>query len=523
MALHRLGRLAEAERVYRGILAEDSRHAGAMHLLGVIACQANQMEAAEELIAAAISIEPGNAEYYVNLGEVQRRMGKSEEAIRTFQEAVRLAPAMAAGHFNLGLALAGAGAVEDAIEAYEYAIGLQPAYPEALNNLGLLLLKVGENAGAAEALERALALKPGHGEAANNLGMALWNLGRHEEALGAFVRAEKLRPGSADAAANLARACRKLGRRKEALAAFERAAELAPAAVDILRDMAMAMVEVGELERARETIRGAAWLAPEQADVQHALGVVLAAGAKGDGGLKAEAEKAYEAALRLKPEAEEWRFELANLRGETPERAPDAYVRALFDEYALKFEGHLVGELKYSVPWDLKEAVVRLRPGAKELDILDLGCGTGLCGELFRGMAREMTGVDISLKMVEVARGRKAEGRACYDAVWHGHITEALARFEGAMDVILAADVFIYVGGLEEVMPAAARALRAGGLFAFSLERHDGEGFVLRHRFAHSMSYVERVAREAGLTVRVKEACHLRNDVGAGWLVVLEK
>src|SRR5205823_1806540 len=105
-----------------------------------------------------------------------------------------------------------------------------------------------------------------------------------------------------------------------------------------------------------------------------------------------------------------------------------------------------------------------------------------------------------------------------------GHLLPVLQREAVAYDLIVAGDVLIYVGSLDEIFPAVARALRPGGLFAFSLERHDGdEDFVLQHRFVHNMGYIRRLAGEAGLTEKVVREFMLRADVRPGWLVVLQR
>src|SRR4051794_8240279 len=112
IAHHRAGRLGEAEVIYRKILEKDSANAEALHLLGLIACQMNQLEPAEELILRAAAIAPANGEFLMNLGEVQRRQGKLDAAIASLRRAVTLVPQSAFGHYNLAVAL-GARAGED--------------------------------------------------------------------------------------------------------------------------------------------------------------------------------------------------------------------------------------------------------------------------------------------------------------------------------------------------------------------------------------------------------------------------
>jgi predicted TPR repeat methyltransferase len=226
--------------------------------------------------------------------------------------------------------------------------------------------------------------------------------------------------------------------------------------------------------------------------------------------------------VRLNPGASEWRFHLAARGGETPKAPPAEYVASLFDSYAERFDEHLVGELGYRGPEQLLAAVTAAAPDRK-LDIMDLGCGTGLCGAMFRPLAKTLMGCDLSPQMVKAAKNR-----GCYDEVLVGDIRAALADRKAQFDLILAADVFIYVGDLAEVFPLAYVALRAGGLFAFTVEAHDGSGYVLRptRRYAHNLEYLRGLATANGFVEQSAETVVLRTDRGAevrGWVVVLRK
>jgi predicted TPR repeat methyltransferase len=537
MALHRAGRLGEAEAIYRQVLATVPEHAEALHLLGLIACQAGRLDEAAELIARGLAQQPDNAEFLINLGEVQRRQGRLPEAIGTFRRAAVLAPGNAFGHYNLGLALAAAGQSPEAIAAYRQALALQPQFPEALNNLGLLLHGAGDFQAAADAFQTALALRPNHAEAANNLGLALWSLQQHARALEAFTRAVRLNPDFAAAHGNRALALRKLGHAFEAVNAYRKAAQLNGTSADLQRDMAIALAEISHFDDAMAAAHRAVELAPDSAESRHALGVVLGAAARSDRSKVAAAISAYVEALALRPGVSEWEFELAVLRGQTPPTAPDAYVRRIFDEYVPRFEQHLVTVLHYDVPQKLlvalRDAGALPGQGAGDLDVLDLGSGTGLVGQYVRPYARCLTGIDISPNMVALAQGRHdAAGRPLYDRVVTSHLVPGLEAFENAFDLILAADVFIYVGALDAVMPAAARALRPGGWMAFSLERLDpavsdssvaAQGFDFHLRYRHSLGYVRKAATAAGLAEVAAVSAHLRDDVPPGWLVILRR
>jgi predicted TPR repeat methyltransferase len=219
------------------------------------------------------------------------------------------------------------------------------------------------------------------------------------------------------------------------------------------------------------------------------------------------------------------RHMLAALEGKTTATAPHDYVVGLFDGCAGYFDRHLVDELGYKVPKDLHRAVVQIvGPDQQEVDVMDLGCGTGLCGPLFRNMARTMVGVDLSPGMLAMASRRNL-----YDRLVTGDITEELRKNENTYDLILSADVFIYVGGLEQVFEAVSAALRPNGLFAFSIEteeEHDGHVLRPTGRYAHSIGYIRRLAEASGLREVCLEESVLRMDKGQpidGYIVVLGK
>ncbi|WP_084572782.1 class I SAM-dependent DNA methyltransferase [Methylocapsa aurea] len=195
----------------------------------------------------------------------------------------------------------------------------------------------------------------------------------------------------------------------------------------------------------------------------------------------------------------------------TPMAAPESYVRGLFDQYADRFEAHLVGKLAYRAPALLAAALERL--GATHFShVIDLGCGTGLCGAAFRAMSLRLTGVDLSPRMISAARGK-----AVYDRLETGEIAGFLLREPAAsVSLVLAADVLVYVGDLAAICAGAARALEPGGFFAFTLQRvADGDyeiGSDMRYR--HGEAYVRAVTSAAGLKIVVLEAVSMRKDAG---------
>jgi len=213
--------------------------------------------------------------------------------------------------------------------------------------------------------------------------------------------------------------------------------------------------------------------------------------------------------LALDPDAIPAQFLLASLTGaQIPETMPPALVATIFDASAARFDQMLVGNLKYQGPELIAKALAPLLPKLdRGLDVLDAGCGTGLCAAHLRPIARRLDGVDLSPRMIEAARARNA-----YDRLVVGDLVAALLASPGAYDLIVAADVLVYVGALEKVFAASHAALRPNGLLAFSVERGTGGRFSLSpaSRYRHDPDYVEAEASRAGFALRHKQDCVLR-------------
>ena len=177
------------------------------------------------------------------------------------------------------------------------------------------------------------------------------------------------------------------------------------------------------------------------------------------------------------PDEDVRRFREAVARGETPRAQPAALVAELFDGLAERFEKHLVGRLQYRVPHRVADIVLGRHP-QRRLDLLDLGCGTGLLGLCLGRLDGDLVGVDLSARMLDqaVPLGLYAELRQG-DALAELRDTP-VARYA----CIAACDVFIYVGDLSDLIPAAFRALRPGGMLIFSCEETRADEGALRLR-----------------------------------------
>jgi predicted TPR repeat methyltransferase len=275
---------------------------------------------------------------------------------------------------------------------------------------------------------------------------------------------------------------------------------------DFARDLQLK----GDLAAAADLLAQAIELAPGFAsawftvgEIREQLGERDAAVAAFRKAREADAEDRHGASLRL-----------MLLGAEKLSDMPPAYVRALFDQYAPKFESALVDDLGYRGPSLLFKAVLAARHAVRKPAFfrraIDLGCGTGLAATAFAKEVDHFTGIDLSPRMIERARltGLYAELEVT-------DMLEGLrARPDACAELILAADAMVYVADLAPVLKQAKRVLVAGGLLAFTAETHDGDGVVIGEglRYAHGANYVRASIEAAGLSLSQLEVLSARNE-----------
>jgi predicted O-linked N-acetylglucosamine transferase (SPINDLY family) len=326
LGLHQSGRLADAEALYRKILAILPGHFDALHLLGVIHHQRGEHIAAIRQVDAALKINPAAAAAHNNRGVALAGLNRHGEAIESYDKAIALAPDYVDARFNRANALKELSQFDAALASYDGVVALAPDHAVAYAKRGDLLSALRRFDEAVAGYERAIALKPDFSEAFNNRGVVLVKLGRFAAAIESYERAIALRPDDAEALSNHGLALAELARFGEALASYDRAIALDPSDAEVFNNRGLALAELERFEDALESYDRALALRPDYSEAFNGRGVALA-----ELGRFAEALESYDRAIALNPDNTEAFSNRGNALGELkrPDEALASYERAI--------------------------------------------------------------------------------------------------------------------------------------------------------------------------------------------------
>lgn len=462
VAYHQQGKYQKAQELYHQVLTHDARQFDALHLLGVSLRQGGDVDAAITRIRQAIAVDPAQASAHCNLGVALADAGQLDDAIASYDRAIALQPGYAMAYGNRGNALRRLGRLDEALHSHDKALLIAPASAEVLGNRALVLFDLGRREDALDSAERALAAKPRHAAAHGARGTILQAMQQFDEAIDSYSRAiDCYGNASAELAARAEAHCNR----------------------------GMALQRVHALDEALRDVDRAIALTPAYGQAHTVRGNLLRAMGRLD-----EAARSYELALQHGADAVKLQFALASVgKAAAPAAPPPGYVKELFDQYAGHFEQHLQEVLAYRIPQCVGAALqaAGVQPGRMTVE---LGCGTGLCADFLRPLSRRLEGVDLSGLMLD-----KARQRGQYDELACADMVDYLLGCQSPCDLVVAADVFVYVGDLAPVFAAVRGKLDEHGLFCFSVEAGVGaQDFLLQasNRYAHTRAYLERLARE---------------------------
>jgi len=410
------------------------------------------------------------------------------------------------------------GRLAEAEKGYLEVLRRKPDWGQVLNALGTVFLDQSRPDKAKKVFEKAADLRSPYFPACYNLARLKQRENDHKGAISIYRAMLEKQPGIGEAWNNLGVAYREIGDQDEAISCFRRAVAFAPDMAEAWNNLGVAQDEFNMIGNASKSYRKAIEIRSDYASAHFNLGISLQKLRRFK-----EAEEHYNKVLDTKPDDEAARFMLQSLgTSATPDAAPVEHVRRIFDRCAGTFERILVKDLEYKTPELLFELV---RPYlTEEMNVLDLGCGTGLGAQLYRPFAKKLIGVDVSSKMLEKAAAKKIYNRLeVFDILqdW---------GFPKKFDLIYSSDVFVYFGNLDTIIRSASSYLVYGGIIAFSVERLEDNSMEYRlfpsGRYAHSRTYIQDCLRRHGLQLIEETKADIRKQSGnqvKGLLIVAKK
>lgn len=493
--LHQAGQLKEARVGYLAILESNPNEWTALHLLGVLYAEEGALEEAQNSLEKALQLNPKDKVLYLHLANVLKAKGLFSQAAQLLTELISHEPKFAAAYNNLGTVYYAQAKLQPAVDAFQTAIDLQPDYVDAYYNLGLTFTKLNQDEKAVNAYKALLELAPNHPGGQFHLGCLWMKQMQYSSAIEQFSKIEHHHPFHFETLCNLGTCYLNLGKFNEAKQHYLKALEIQPADEQVLFNLGVISISQGQVDAAIQFYLDGIKIDPDLYDAHNNLAYIYLTMQKNESALLH-----FQECLRLQPNNESIRHTIKILTGEkNVSTSPPEYVRSLFNSYADHFDAHLLKGLHYQVPQMIYQAfseTVDVRHA--NFDILDLGCGTGLSGELFKPYAKSLTGVDISEKMLEIAAKKNI-----YTSLIQADILPFLQNEKEVYDLIIGSDVFVYFGELAPIFSAIYQALRFNGRFVFNTEISETAPYSLSKsgRFLHREEYIEQLAHRNRLTI----------------------
>lgn len=467
------GDIDTAIRCYRDLHEKNPENMEVTLLLGILYGQQKAWSQAITFYKKAIAIDPNHENTFFNLALAELSEKRTDDAIINLQNTLKINPNHAKARRQLAQILQQRGEFKEAISHYQFSIHDDPDHVDTYINLGAALISTGDIMDAIQQFNKALVLDPQNFEAHYNLGAIYLNAKNLEQALIHYISLLD-KHSSPEIYYNIGVIYMYQNRQSDAIGFLRQAIDYDNTYFDAHVNLGVCYLKIHDIAKAAEH---------------------------------------YQIAHNIRPNNHEISYLLDALQQKnTQNSAPKDFVRNLFDQYAPYFEKHLMEHLDYQSPQKLYDAVCKIIPAHKtNLVILDLGCGTGLCGTLFKKSSKKLIGVDISPMMVNEAKSKNL-----YDEIIIEDIVHALDHLK-QNDLILAADVFGYIGDLDKIFSLAHAALNKEGIFAFTIEKQDDSINTDYHleqtaRFTHSAHYIQQLSKKYGFNIALQEEITLRKQ-----------
>lgn len=449
-----------------------------------------------------------------------REAGQLEEALSKVNALIAASPELAVAYNYQGTLYHALSRYAEAILSYQKALDCQSNYLDAYYNLGLVYLKLNRRVEALTVFQAILSLSSTHAGARFQSGRLHMEAGDYQAALPFFHGLVQAFPYHMESHANLATCYLRLGRLEEAVLAYEAVLVLDSKDTQALYNLGVIYSKTG-----REDLARTFYLKVLALDARHVDAHINLAALYWRAKLKDEAILHYREAQRLRPDDAIIEHALRVLDQDTTlvETTP-AYARALFNAYADTYDHHLKEILNYQVPKVFDILLTRYGLNSVYEHVLDLGCGTGLCLSLLRSRAKHLIGVDLSGDMLQ-----KAKMKGGYDELIEGEGLWYLESKNRLFDLVIAADLWVYIGELKPWIAALQRALTSGGHVLFNVEvgPASATGYTLTPagRFQHDPAYLHVLAQQFGFVVQHEESAVLRTEASKpvmGWVCLWE-
>jgi predicted TPR repeat methyltransferase len=396
-----------------------------------------------------------------------------------------------------------------------------PEDPRVFMMAGLMSEKAGNSAGALQLMQKGLELAPHWAPGRIEFAQMLVRQSRTAEAMVMAEEALAMSPADRSNWDGAIAVFALAGNAAGTLSLFQRAVDAFPEDRTLRQGLASHLGGAGDYAQALENWNTLIAEAPHDAQaLQGRVRTLIAAGRA------QEAQVDTAQLLQWEPDNQVYIFYHARANGQTPQHQPTEINRSIFNATATVFEQQLVNRLHYFLPQKVAEKISQLHP-KKRINILDLGCGTGLLGKHLGTVTGDFVGVDISAKMMEEAQRLKT-----YTSLLNVDLRQALDQSPpDHYNIVTALDVYIYAGALQDTLAGIWRALKPQGHFMVSCETapEDGPDLVLHptnDRYAHKCSHVQRLCEEAGFRSVSVEQITLRHEKGQpveGFLVTARK
>lgn len=554
---HQNANLAKAKELYLEALQNSPDNHELLHLLGILHAQENDLANAEQYIQKALEIDPDNIFYLNSMGNIFKNSNKLTTAVKYYNKALKINPNYAVAHNSIATILYAQDFYQQAEKHYQLALTINPEYADAHFNYALLLVKQNKNTEALTHLDSALKIEPDHPalhcKKAEILHAAIHH-SRHpvldtESRNTQSVQHSKHVLDSADKPLNDTEQPQNY---ELALYHYKEALKLDPLNTDIFHNIGAIYIDQGEPLAALKYFLRQLQITPNF-DAFYNIGVIYNYQDRFNDAIQyfkealkldpnhiathinmaaiylnvadfKKAEQHYIHIQKLQPDNTEINYILDAIRqNEAPKTAPQTYIKHLFDQYAPYYDEHLTKTLGYNVPQILRATIEPYLPAEKSngYTVLDLGCGTGLSGITLRKQATKLIGIDLSEKMIAIAKQKNI-----YDELQTADINDAIKNYTN-IDLIIAADTFVYLGDLQKLLKNIKSALTSQGIFAFTVEKTYTYPYHLQQtaRFAHSKKYIDELINELNFTLLSCTNIKLRKEqanIIEGYLFILQ-